>query len=111
VAKPQQKPTVKSVMDECRKEMRRGLGKKRLSKAASDYWETNHEAAIAKFLPTADWLKDRKKTLPVARKLGAVAAALATGNIVLLWAAEAAHAAVKKDPGCPLVGAGGYCDF
>jgi hypothetical protein len=98
-------------MDECRKEMRKGLGKKRLSKKARDYWETNHEAAITKFLPKANWLMDRKRTLPVARKLGAVAAALASGNIVLLWAAQAAHEAVKKDPGCPTVGAGGYCDF
>jgi hypothetical protein len=105
-------PTVESIMDECRVKMRAGLGKrKRLSKEASDYWETNHEASIRKNLKGgADWLKDRKNTLVVARKLGKVAAALTNGGIVLKWAAEAAHEAVKRDPTCG-TGTGGYCDF
>jgi hypothetical protein len=110
--KPDKPPTVESIMDECRAAMRKGLGKKRLSKAASDYWETNHEAAIKKHLGGgADWLKDRAKVVPIARKLGKVAAALTDKGMVLKWAAEAAHEAVKRDPGCPLVGGGGYCDF
>jgi hypothetical protein len=49
--------------------------------------------------------------LPVSKKLGKVAAALATGNVVEKWAVEAASAAVQSDPKCPSVGAGGYCDL
>lgn len=113
MAKPKTAPraTVKSIMKECRKEISKGLGQKRLSKEAYKFWFRTYRKAITKQLKRGgNWPVDRRRVLPVSRKLGKVAAALATGNIVLRWAAEAAAVAVKSDPGCP-VGAGGYCDF
>lgn len=103
-------PTVESVMKECAKEVRKGLGGKRLSKAARKFWVEKYTASITKALVKGDWNKDRKRVLPVSRKLGKVANALTTGGIVLQWAAEAASVAVKSDPSCPTVGAGGYCE-
>ena len=106
-------PTVESILKECTKEVRKGLGGKRASKKAKEYWIDNSRKSIAAQLAKGgDWLVDRKRALPVAKKMGKVAAALATGKIVLLWAAEAAAEAVQADPGCPGgAGAGGYCDF
>lgn len=105
-------PTVDSIVKECEKEVRRGLGKKTLSKTARDYWDTNHRASIqANLQAGADWLTDREMTLKVSRKLGKIAAILTNSNRVQLWAAKAAHVAVKADPICPAPGSGGYCDF
>ena len=105
-------PTVEDVMNECRQKVKQGLGGKKLTKAASDYWETNHYTAIKKMIDGgANWDTDKKNVLPVAKKLGKVAKALTDKGKVLLWAAEAAHVAVKADPRCPPIGAGGYCDF
>jgi len=106
-------PTVESIMSECEKQVRSGLGKKRLSRQAREFWEDEYRKSIGAQLarPGSDWLVDRKRVLPVAKKLGKVAAALATGKIVLLWAADAAATAVKSDPGCPGAGAGGYCEI
>lgn len=112
--KPAPVPTVESILAECEKQVKSGLGKKRLSKKAREFWTDQYTKSIYKQLasPTSNWASDRKHVLPVAKKLGKVAAALATGKIVLLWAAEAASVAVKSDPGCPIsVGAGGYCDI
>ena len=112
MAKSQKKPTVDSIMRECQKEVHKGLGRKRLNKAANDFWKKGHRPVIqAQVNSGADWLQDRKRVLPVSKKLGKVAAALTTGMTVQKWAAEAAHVAVKSDPGCPPIGAGGYCDF
>ena len=111
--KPAPAPTVASVLAECQKKVKSGLGKKRMSLKTREFWTDEYTKSITKQLGAAgsNWLVDRKRVLPVAKKLGKVAAALATGNIILLWAAEAASAAVKKDPGCPGAGAGGYCDI
>jgi hypothetical protein len=111
--KPAPAPTVASILAECQKQVKSGLGKKRMSLKAREFWTDEYTQSITKQLgaPGSDWLKDRKRVLPVAKKLGKVAAALATGQIVLLWAAEAASVAVQSDPGCPGVGAGGYCDI
>ena len=106
-------PTVDSILAECREAVAKGLGKKRLSRKASDYWETEHRSAIERELERGgDWHRDRKKALPVARKLGKVAAALTDRTIVLFWAAKAAHMAVRADTQCSRNGMrGGYCDF
>lgn len=106
-------PTVASVLEECRVKVKSGLGRKRLSRKAREFWTDEYTKSIATQLatPGSNWLVDRKRVLPVAKKLGKVAAALATGQIVLLWAAEAAANAVKKDPGCPGAGSGGYCNI
>jgi hypothetical protein len=110
---PPSEPTVESILAECTTEVKRGLGKKRVSAAAREYWVTESRRSIADRLEMGgNWLVDRRRALPVARKMGKVAAALATGNLVLLWAAEAAAEAVQSDPGCPgPPGSGGYCDF
>jgi hypothetical protein len=111
--KAYEKPTVESIMAECAKEVRKGLGRKKLKEDAREFWTTTYEASIAKRLedPAANWRIDRRRVLPVSKKLGKVAAALATGNVVEKWAVEAASAAVQSDPKCPSVGAGGYCDL
>lgn len=105
-------PTVESILEECIDQVRKGLGKKRVSKGAREYWISNARVSIATALENgANWNKDRKNVLPTARKMGKVAAVLANGGIILKWAAEASAGAVQKDPRCPGVGSGGYCDF
>lgn len=106
-------PTVESILAECIKEVKKGLGVKRPSADARRYWIDNTRASIAVQLGKGgDWDADKKNVLPTAKKMGKAAAALATGKIVLLWAAEAAAEAVQKDPRCPGgPGGGGYCDF
>ena len=112
--KPAEKPTVASVMKECLKEVKKGLGAKKLGSQARQFWQETYEETIGKQLeqPGADWNKDKIRVLPISKKLGKVAAALTTGKVVPKWAAEAASVAVKADPKCPTPpGAGGYCDF
>jgi hypothetical protein len=106
-------PTVESILKECIKEVKKGLGAKRASAKARKYWIDNSRLSIAAQLTRGgDWNADKKNVLPTAKKMGKVAAALATGKIVLLWAAEAAAEAVQADPRCPGgPGGGGYCDF
>lgn len=106
-------PDVEAILEECIAEVRKGLGRKRPSQDARAYWIDNSRASIATQLKRGgNWKQDRRNVLPTARKMGKVAAALATGKIVLLWAAEAAAEAVQRDPRCPGgTGAGGYCDF
>jgi hypothetical protein len=105
------KPTVKSILAECEKACKAGLGKKRLSNTADKAWRKYYRSSIKKALHDgSDWLTDRKNVLVVAKKLGKTAAALTGGKIVLEWAAEAAREAVKKDPVCPTSGGSGkYC--
>lgn len=115
-AKPRKKkpiPTVNSILAECIKEVKKGLGAKRPSADARKYWIDNSKVSIAATLARGrDWNVDKKNVLPTARKMGKVAAALATGKIVLKWAAEAAAVAVQADPRCPAdPGGGAYCDF
>jgi hypothetical protein len=103
--------TVESIMKECEKEVRKGLGSKKLSAGALQYWTTVYAESIDKQLKKGgNWESDKTRVLPVARKLGKVAAALTSKGMVLKWAAEAAAVAVMADPGCP-VGGGGYCEI
>jgi hypothetical protein len=106
-------PTVDSILAECIKEVKKGLGKKRPSPEARKYWIDNCTVSIANQLSKGgDWNSDKKNVLPTAKKMGKVAAALATGKIVLFWAAVAAAEAVQQDPRCPGgPGSGAYCDF
>ena len=104
--------TVESIIAECKVQVDKGLGTKRLSPEARAYWQDIYNKSVAKQLAKGDtWEADKVRVLPVAKKLGKVAAVLANGQIVLLWAAEAAAEAVRKDPTCPTPGgAGGYCE-
>ena len=112
MAKTKKPPTVESILKECTKEVKKGLGVKRASAKARKYWLDNSRASITAAIAAGGvWDTDKKNVLPTARKMGKVAAALSTGNIVLLWAAEAAAVAVQSDPRCPGVGQGAYCDF
>ena len=106
-------PSVESIMKECEKEVKKGLGKKRMGKDARAFWTDAYKSTIAKRLREGgNWQRDRVRVLPVSKKLGKVAAALATGDVIPRWAAEAASVAVKADPKCPTgPGEGGYCDF
>ncbi len=105
-------PTVDSILAECITEVRKGLGTKRASAKARKYWVDKSRVSITNQLTMGgDWNADKKNVLPTAKKMGKVAAALASGKIVLLWAAEAAGEAVRADPRCPGQGGGGYCDF
>lgn len=110
--KKPKKPTVKSVLAECKKAVKKGLGKKRAGNDAEKFWTKGGRKSIARQLKNGvDWHQAKKRVLPTATKMGRVAAVL-TGrlNIVPLWAAEAASAAVKRDPKCPpSVGQGGFC--
>jgi hypothetical protein len=112
MAKSKKPPTVDDILEECTKEVKKGLGKKRASKDAREYWLAESRASITAALAAGGvWEKDKKNVLPTARKMGKVAAVLANGNIILLWAAEAAATAVQDDPRCGGGGHGAYCDF
>ena len=102
-------PTVKSILSELDPAMRKGLGKKRLSAKARAYLKARYTGSVTKALEqNTDWTKDRKRVLKVAKKLGAVARVLSDGQIVLVWAAEAAANAVVGDPRCGM-GTGRWC--
>ena len=104
--------TVKSVLKEMTAEVKKGIGTKRFSKDARGYLIRNAKRTIKIQLDKGDtWDEDKENTLPVARKLGKIAAILANGQIILKWAAIAAAEAVQEDPRCPGVARGGYCDF
>jgi len=107
-----EQPTVESIMKECAKEVKKGLGRIRLGREARQFWVDTYTVTIGQQLEAgSDWTRDRVRVLPVSKKLGKVAAALTSGKVVPKWAAEAASVAVKADPKCPSVGEGGYCDF
>ncbi len=112
-ARKKSPPTVESILKECIKEVKKGLGAKRPSADARKFWIDKCRVSIATQLSAGgNWEADKKNVLPTARKMGKVAAALATGKIVLMWAAAAAADAVQADPRCPGgPGGGGYCDF
>ena len=104
--------TAKSVLKELAIEVQKGAGKKRFNPKARAFLIRNAKRAVTIQLGKGDtWDKDKKNTLPVARKLGKIAAILANGQIILEWAARAAAEAAQQDPRCPGVARGGYCDF
>ena len=100
-----------SLIRECMEDVRRGLGDKRPTKEARQYWLRIYSRSFRAALANgSDWEISRKRVRRIAEKLGRVAASLSSGNLVLVWAAESAAIAVKADPGCPgSVGAGGFC--
>ena len=103
--------SLESILRDCDKAVRKGLGDKRPSEAALSWWSNAYRRSFtAQLNAGGDWDSARPRVLAVAEKLGKVAAALSNGPIVLTWAAEAAAIAVKADPGCPsTVGAGSFC--
>lgn len=100
-----------SLIRECTEDVLRGLGDKRPTKEARQYWVRMYSRSFRTALANGnDWELARKRVRRTAEKLGRVAASLSSGNLVLVWAAESAAIAVKADPGCPgTVGAGGFC--
>ena len=108
--KKTQPATVQSILKELEEGMRKGLGKKRLSKAAKTYLTERYTKSVTRQLDAnADWEKARKRVLKVGKKLGAVAKVLSDGKLVLAWAAEAAADAIANDPKCPMMGSGRWC--
>ena len=104
--------TVESVLAECTKAIKSGLGTKTAGADARKFW-------LARFTPNiktqlglgVDWNQAKKRVLPTAKKMGKVAAVLAgERKVIPLWAAEAAAVAVRNDPKCPgQPGSGGFC--
>ena len=106
------KPTVDSVLEECTKAVKKGLGQKKAGSAAANFWIARSRPKIKSQLDSGvNWNRAKKRALPTAKKMGKVAAVLAGDRKVIpLWAAEAAAAAVKNDPKCPGgPGSGGFC--
>jgi hypothetical protein len=105
-------PPFEEVLDECITAVKRGLGRKRAGTQAKEFWITSATPKIKRQLKSVKWEQAKKRALPTATKMGAVAAAL-TGKfeVVPLWAAKAAAKAVKQDPKCPNPGPGrgGFC--
>jgi len=111
MAKKKTPNSVESILAECTKAVERGVGRKRVSAAARKYWTDKGYASISKQFAKGDtWDNDKKRVLHIAKKMGKVSAVLSDGQIVMLWAAQAAGKAIKNDPKCP-AGRGGYCDF
>ena len=106
------KPTVESVLEECTRAVKTGLGQKKAGSAAANFWITRATPKIKFQLDSGvNWNHAKKRVLPTAKKMGKVAAVLAGDRKVIpLWAAEAAAVAVKNDPKCPGgPGSGGFC--
>lgn len=104
--------TVESVLAECTKAVKSGLGKKTAGAEARKFWINRSRPNIKRQLDAGvDWNLAKKRVLPTAKKMGKVAAVLAgERKVVPLWAAEAAAVAVKNDPKCPGgPGSGGFC--
>jgi len=103
--------TVESILKECTKAVEQGMGVKRASAAARKHWIDKSRISIGTQFAKGDtWDTDKARVLHIAKKMGKVAAVLSDGQIVMIWAAQAAGKAIKNDPKCP-AGRGGYCDF
>jgi hypothetical protein len=103
-------PTVKSVLKELEEEMRKGLGKKKLSGGAKTYWTGLYTQSVTDRLGKGgNWEAEKKRVLKAAKKLGAVARVLTDGKNVSKTTAELAADAISKYPGCPGPGGGGWC--
>ena len=105
--------TVESILAECTKAVEQGLGRKRPSATARKYWIDKGRASITKQFAVKDtWNRDKTRVLKTAKKMGAVAAVLSDGQVVMAWAAKAAGEAIKQDTKCRAQpGRGGYCEF
>jgi hypothetical protein len=102
---------VRRILRECSAKVRVGVGTKSVGQKARKFWTVRGLRSIRKQVNNnVDWEKAKIRVLPTAKKMGKVAAALTgdTLNVIPLWAAKAAAAAVKNDPHCP-AGGGGFC--
>lgn len=106
-----EKPTVDSIIADCTVEVRRGLDGKTVLTEAREHWIRIYTKSIGEALGKGiNWEgTTRARVLKTAYKLGTVSVALTGSGSIPLWVAEAAAVAVKKDPGCPVIGSGSFC--
>jgi hypothetical protein len=100
-----------AILQECRDAVDKGLGGKKLSKAADNGLDAFFRPKIKRRLKKGgDWEKEKAKPLIVAEHLGQVAAILSHGSQVSAAVAKAAAVAAKHDEVCPAGGgAGQWC--
>ena len=109
-AKPN--PPLEVVLFECALHLGRGVGDHELIQEAFDLWSKHYRETFAEGLknPKARWNHDKKTVLPLAVKLGKLAAVLAGSNPISRDDAQQASDIVEQDPSCPTEpGAGKYC--
>ena len=105
-------PPLEVVLFECALHLGKGVGDHELTPEAFELWTTHYRETFAKGLskPGARWSHDKKTVLPLAVKLGKLAAVLAGSRPISRDDAEQASDIVEQDPSCPTEpGAGKYC--
>jgi cell division septation protein DedD len=110
--KPPTNPPLDEVLIECAFHLGRGVGDATVTADAYALWTTHYRETFAEGLkhPKANWKRDKRTVLPLATKLGRVAAALAAPNPIDEDTAQAASDIVEQDPSCPTdPGQGKYC--
>jgi hypothetical protein len=106
---------VRRILQECSAKILQGVGAKSVGQQARKYWTRRGTRNIRKQVNNnVDWEKAKIRVLPIAKKMGKVAAALTGDKLTVIppWAAKAAFEAVKHDPKCPPnpgIGRGGFC--
>ena len=105
------RPGIDAILRECELARLDGLGDKRLTEAARQWWAGLFDRGVrAKLEAGGDWQADRDAVLAAARKMAQVAAALTSQRLIMVWAAEAAAAALVHDPAnATIIGDRGWC--
>jgi hypothetical protein len=107
---PQKNPPIEAILVECAIATGRGLGTKKASPGAADFWTGVYKTSIANALHNGGvWSDDRNAVLLMALKLGRRAKLLAgTGKTVTKANAKKASKIIAADPTCG-AGGGRYC--
>ena len=106
---PQKNPPIETILVECAIATGRGLGTKKASPGAADFWTGVYKKSIANALHNGGvWTDDRNAVLLMALKLGRRAKLLAATKTVTKANAKKASKIIAADPTCG-AGGGRYC--
>jgi hypothetical protein len=102
--------TLEAILIECALAVGQGVGSAvAIGDDARKFWHSDFRRSIKKALQKGEsWKEGRKTVIPLATKMGAHAASLATGGTITKTIARTAADQIKKDPACP-AGAGKFC--
>lgn len=104
--------TPELVLEDWKKSVKSGLGKKRLGKSILDFYEPKLLKKIEDRLKTRDYNKEGAATRAVAKTVGRFCAALTGGTDVSKAVFDVVFTACQLHPLCPKDGgAGKWCDI
>jgi hypothetical protein len=101
--KKKENPPLEVVLIECAFHLGKGVGDAKIKLEAFEWWTARYRETFEKQLqnPKAYWKRDKEKVLPLAVKLGKLAAVLAAPHPIDQNVAQRACYIVEQDPSCP----------